>query len=102
MPDPGQLNDQEAAQRRRRWLQERHARTRALVVVLLRQAPETAVAAALDQLPGGELQRLARLLTHTPTPNSTTPSRPGRHPTSWDRPRRHRARDRAPTPAART
>jgi hypothetical protein len=68
MPDPGQLNDQEAAQRRRRWLQERHARTRALVVVLLRQAPETAVAAALDQLPGGELQRLARLLTHTPDP----------------------------------
>jgi ABC-type glutathione transport system ATPase component len=65
MADPGQLSDQAAAaQRRRRWLAERHARTRALVVLLLRQAPEAEVAAALDQLSGGELQRLARLLAH--------------------------------------
>jgi len=63
MPDPRQLTDEEATQRRRRWLQERHARTRELVVVLLRQAPEAEVVRALDQLPGGELQRLARLLT---------------------------------------
>ena len=33
-------------------------------MLLLRQAPEAEVAAALDQLPGGELQRLARLLAH--------------------------------------
>ena len=57
MPDPRQLTDEEATQRRRRWLQERHARTRELVVVLLRQAPEAEVVRALDQLPGGELAR---------------------------------------------
>jgi len=83
MPDPGQLNDQEAARRRRRWLAERHAHTRALVVMLLRQAPEAEVAAALDQLPGGELQRLARLLAHTTdlqqdaTPAGPLPDQPG-------------------------
>jgi hypothetical protein len=37
MPDPGRLSDQEAARRRRRWLAERHARTRALVVLLRRR-----------------------------------------------------------------
>jgi hypothetical protein len=75
MPD-GQLSVQEAAaHRRRRWLQERHARTRALVVVLLCQAPEAEVAAALDQLPGGELQRLARLLAHASDPQP--PDQPG-------------------------
>jgi hypothetical protein len=68
MPDPRQLTDEEATQRRRRWLQERHARTRELVVVLLRQAPEAEVVRALDQLPGGELQRLARLLAHASDP----------------------------------
>jgi hypothetical protein len=68
MPHPHQLTDEEAAQRRRRWLQERHARTRELVVVLLRQAPETEVVRALDQLPDGELQRLARLLAHARDP----------------------------------
>jgi hypothetical protein len=40
MPDPRQLDDQEAAQRRRAWLQERHASARELVVVLLRHASE--------------------------------------------------------------
>lgn len=68
MPDPHQFTDEEAAQRRRRWLQERHARTREQVVVLLRQAPEAEVVRALDQLPGGELQRLARLLAHASDP----------------------------------
>jgi hypothetical protein len=79
MPDAGQLSDQEAAaQRRRRWLAERHARTRALVVLLLRQAPEAEaeVAAALDQLPGGELQRLAHLLAHTTGPQQRQHTRP--------------------------
>jgi hypothetical protein len=75
MADAGRLSDQEAAQRRRRWLAERHARTRALVVVLLRQAPEAEVAAALDQLPGGELQRLARLLA--PASEPQPPEQPG-------------------------
>jgi hypothetical protein len=64
MPDPRQLDDQEAAQRRRTWLQERHAQARELVVVLLRHAPEAEVARVLDQLPAGDLQRLARLLAH--------------------------------------
>jgi hypothetical protein len=64
MPDPGQLSEQEAAQRRRAWLQERHAQARELVVVLLRHAPEAEVARVLDQLPAGDLQRLARLLAH--------------------------------------
>jgi hypothetical protein len=64
MPDPGQLSEQEAARRRRAWLQERHAQARELVVVLLRHAPEAEVARVLDQLPAGDLQRLARLLAH--------------------------------------
>jgi hypothetical protein len=64
MPDRRQLTDQEAAQRRRVWLEERHASARELVVVLLRHAPEAEVARALDQLSAGELQHLARLLTH--------------------------------------
>lgn len=64
MPDPRQLSDQEAAQRRRVWLQQRHAQARELVVLLLRHAPEAEVARALDQLPDGELQHLARLLAH--------------------------------------
>jgi hypothetical protein len=62
MPDPGQLSEQEAARRRRAWLQERHAQARELVVVLLRHAPEAEVARVLDQLPASDLQRLARLL----------------------------------------
>jgi hypothetical protein len=62
MPDSRQLTDQEAAQRRRAWLDDRHRWNRDLVVLLLRHAPETDVARALDQLPAAELQRLARLL----------------------------------------
>jgi len=62
MPDRRQLTDQEAAQRRRAWLDDRHRWNRDLVVVLLRHAPEGDVARALDQLPAAELQRLARLL----------------------------------------
>jgi hypothetical protein len=64
MPDSRRLDDQEAAQRRRAWLQERHTQARELVVVLLRHAPEAEVARVLDQLPAGDLQRLARLLAH--------------------------------------
>jgi hypothetical protein len=64
MANPRRLDDQEAARRRRAWLQERHAQARELVVVLLRHAPEAEVARVLDQLPAGELQRLARLLAH--------------------------------------
>jgi hypothetical protein len=64
MPDRRQLDDQEAAQRRHAWLQERHASERELVVLLLRHAPEAEVARVLDQLPAGELHRLARLLAH--------------------------------------
>ena len=63
MPDPRRLDDQEAARRRRAWLQQRHAQARELVVVL-RHAPEAEVARVLDQLPAGDLQRLARLLAH--------------------------------------
>jgi hypothetical protein len=62
MPDPRQLTDQEAAQRRRVWLEDRHRWNRDLVVLLLRHAPEADVARALDQLPAAELGRLARLL----------------------------------------
>jgi hypothetical protein len=62
MPDPHRLDDQEAAQRRRVWLDGRHRWNRDLVVVLLRYAPEDDVARALDHLSAGELQRLARLL----------------------------------------
>jgi hypothetical protein len=64
MADPHQLSDQEAARRRRLWLQERHAQARELVVLLLRYAPEVEVARVLDQLPAGDLHRLARLLAH--------------------------------------
>jgi hypothetical protein len=62
MPDRRRLDDQEAARRRRAWLQERHAQARELVILLLRHAPEAEVARVLDQLPAGDLQRLARLL----------------------------------------
>jgi hypothetical protein len=62
MPDRRQLTDQEAAQRRRAWLDDRRRWNRDLVVVLLRYAPEDDVAGALDHLSAGELQRLARLL----------------------------------------
>jgi hypothetical protein len=62
MPDRRQLDDQEAAQRRRTWLDGRHRWNRDLVVVLLRYAPEADVVRALDWLSAGELQRLARLL----------------------------------------
>jgi hypothetical protein len=62
MPDPHELTDQEAAQRRRTWLDDRHRWNRDLVVLLLRHAPEADVARALDQLPAAELGRLARLL----------------------------------------
>jgi hypothetical protein len=64
MADPHQLSDQEADRRRRLWLQERHAQARELVVLLLRYAPEVEVARVLDQLPAGDLHRLARLLAH--------------------------------------
>ena len=63
MADPHQLSDQEAARRRRLWLQERHAQARELVVLLLRYAPEVEVARVLDQLPAADLHRLA-LLAH--------------------------------------
>jgi hypothetical protein len=63
MPDPRQLDDQEAARRRHVWLDGRHRRNRDLVLVLLHYAPEPDVARALDQLPAGALQRLAQLLT---------------------------------------
>jgi len=62
MPDPRQLNDQEATRRRHVWLDGRHRWNRDLVVVLLRYAPEVDIARALDQLAHGELQHLARLL----------------------------------------
>jgi len=62
MPDPRQLNDQEASQRRRAWLDDRQRWNRDLVVLLLRHAPEVDVARALEQLPAAELQHLARLL----------------------------------------
>jgi len=62
MPDRRQFSDQEAAQRRRAWLDDRQRWNRDLVVLLLRHAPEVDVARALDQLPAAELQHLARLL----------------------------------------
>jgi hypothetical protein len=85
MPDRRQLDDQEAARRRRAWLQERHASARELVVVLLRHTPEAEVARVLDQLPAGELQHLARLLAHAADhqqqqdaqPAGTPPGEPG-------------------------
>jgi hypothetical protein len=63
MPDRGQLTGPEAARRRRAWLDGRHRWNRDLVLVLLRYTPEPDVARALDQLPAGELQHLASLLT---------------------------------------
>ena len=63
MPDPRRLSDQEAARRRRVWLDGRHRWNRDLVLVLLRYAPEADVARALDELGAGDLHRLARLLT---------------------------------------
>ncbi len=62
MPDPRQLSDQEASQRRRAWLDGRQRWNRDLVVLLLRHAPEVDIARALEQLPAAELQHLARLL----------------------------------------
>jgi len=62
MPDRRQFSDQEAAQRRRVWLDDRQRWNRDLVVLLLRHAPEVDVARALDQLPAAELQHLAHLL----------------------------------------
>ena len=63
MPTPGPLSDQEAAHRRRAWLASRRRWNHDLILVVLRYAPEADVARALDQLPAGELQQLARLLT---------------------------------------
>jgi hypothetical protein len=63
MPDRHQFTGQEAARRRRAWLDGRHRWNRDLVLVLLRYAPEPDVAHALDQLPAGQLHHLARLLT---------------------------------------
>jgi hypothetical protein len=62
MPDPRQLDDLEAAQRRRVWLDDRRRWNRDLVVLLLRHTPEGDIARALNQLPAAELQHLARLL----------------------------------------
>ena len=62
MPDPRQLDDQEATRRRRAWLDSRHRWNRDLVVVLLRYTPETDIARALDLLPAGELHHLAATL----------------------------------------
>jgi hypothetical protein len=62
MPDPGQLSDQEAARRRRVWLDGRRRWNRDLAVVVLRYAPEAEVARALDLLSAGELHRLAAAL----------------------------------------
>ena len=62
MSDRRQLSDQEAAQRRHAWLDDRQRWNRDLVVLLLRHTPEVDVARALDQLPAAELQRLAHLL----------------------------------------
>ena len=75
MPDPRQLDDQEAAQRRRAWLDDRQRWNRDLVVLLLRHTPEVDVARALDQLPAAELQRLAHLLAHANDPQP--PDQPG-------------------------
>jgi hypothetical protein len=62
MADAGQLSDQEAARRRRVWLDDRRRWNRDLAVVLLRYAPEAEVARALDLLSAGELHRLAAAL----------------------------------------
>jgi hypothetical protein len=63
MPTPGSLSDQEAAHRRHTWLATRRRWNHDLILIVLRYAPEADVARALDQLPAGELQQLARLLT---------------------------------------
>jgi hypothetical protein len=64
MADSGQLSDQEAARRRRVWLDGRRRWNRDLAVVLLRYAPVAEVARALDLLPAGELHHLAAALAH--------------------------------------
>jgi hypothetical protein len=91
MADPHQLSDQEAARRRRLWLQERHAQARELVVLLLRYAPEVEVARVLDQLPAVTCTGW-RGCSPTPAAASSprTPRGQGRHPARADRPRRHR------------
>jgi hypothetical protein len=53
MPNRHQFTSQEAAQRRRAWLDGRHRWNRDLVLVLLRYTPEADIAHALDQLPLG-------------------------------------------------
>jgi hypothetical protein len=58
MADAGQLSGQEAARRRRVWLDGRRRWNRDLAVVLLRYAPEAEVARALDRLAAGELHDL--------------------------------------------
>jgi hypothetical protein len=63
LPERRQFTGPEAAQRRRAWLNGRHRWNRDLVLVLLRYAPESDVARALDQLAAGELHRLGRLLS---------------------------------------
>jgi hypothetical protein len=63
LPTPGSLSGQEAAHHRRAWLASRRRWDHDLILVVLRYAPEADVARALDQLPAGELQQLARLLT---------------------------------------
>jgi hypothetical protein len=62
MTNVGQFSDQEAAQRRRGWLDGRRRWNRDLAVVLLRYAPEAEVARALDLLPARELHHLAATL----------------------------------------
>jgi hypothetical protein len=62
MADAGQLSDQQAARRRRVWLDGRRRWNRDLAVVLLRYGSEAEVAGALDLLPAGELHHLAAAL----------------------------------------
>jgi hypothetical protein len=67
MPDPGQLSEQEAARRRRTWLQERHAQARELVVVLLRR-PRPRSPASLTSSPPATCNAWP---TCSPTPPSS-------------------------------
>jgi hypothetical protein len=62
VPKPRPLSDREATHRRQRWLASRRRWNRDLVLVVLRYASEADVTRALDQLPAGALQQLARLL----------------------------------------
>ena len=64
-PNNRRLSDQEAAYRRRVWLDVRRRWNRDLVVVLVRYAPDAEVARALDLLSAGELDRLAAALAQT-------------------------------------